>query len=192
MSFEELKPGSFVYRIKGALDNAFCDRVVARFEERADEQYAGRIGQGVAEQESVKKSVDLRITGKPHWRDVDSRLFGSLSDALGAVSGLHPYFACNSFKDMGYNLQRYRAGEYYHWHVDAGPGPFSQRQLVALWYLNDVTGGGGETEFAFQDISVTPTGGDLLLFPPFWTHVHRSAVLEQGVKYIATTWVCFS
>ena len=42
-------------------------------------------------------------------------------------------FAANSFKDFGYNLQCTLPGEYYHWHMDAGPGVFSERQLVAIW-----------------------------------------------------------
>jgi len=37
-----------------------------------------------------------------------------------------------------------------------------------------------------------PAQGKLILFPPFWTHVHRGVELEQGVKYIATTWICFA
>jgi len=32
----------------------------------------------------------------------------------------------------------------------------------------------------------------VILFPPFWTHVHRGVTLEKGVKYIATTWICFA
>ena len=52
------------------------------------------------------------------------------------------------------HLQRTLHGEYYHWHVDAGPGEFSQRQLVAIWYLNDVPGPGGETEFPLIDQSI--------------------------------------
>ena len=31
-----------------------------------------------------------------------------------------------------------------------------------------------------------------ILFPPFWTHVHRGVTLERGVQYIATTWICFA
>ena len=108
------------------------------------------------------------------------------------LSGKHPYFSANRFKDTGYHVQRYLPGGYYHWHVDAGPGSVSQRQLVAIWYLNDVAGGGGETEFAFQNVKVQPEQGDLLLFPPFWTHVHRSVELSKHSKYIATTWVCFA
>jgi 2-oxoglutarate-Fe(II)-dependent oxygenase superfamily protein len=76
--------------------------------------------------------------------------------------------------------------------VDAGPGAFSERQLVAIWYLNDVAGPGGETEFPLQEVVIWPAQGKLVLFPPFWTHVHRGVTLEKSVKYIATTWICFA
>ena len=64
--------------------------------------------------------------------------------------------------------------------------------MAVLGYLNDVRGPGGETEFAHQEIKVTPQEGKLVLFPPFWTHLHRGVTLEHGVKYIATTWICFA
>jgi hypothetical protein len=41
---------------------------------------------------------------------------------------------------MGYAVQRTLPGEYYHWHIDGGSHAFSQRQLVAIWYLNDLAG----------------------------------------------------
>ena len=69
---------------------------------------------------------------------------------------------------------------------------FAMRQLVAVWYLNSLENQGGETEFRYQDIKVTPEAGMLLLFPPFWTHLHRGKTLQSGVKYIATTWVVFA
>ena len=192
MEFSEVSPGSFIYQIKDALDPIACGQWIERFESRPDEQVTGRLGQKMSSEQSIKKTVDIRVSGVPGWQDVDRTLFQSVSDALGLISQLHPFFAVNAFKDTGYHLQRYLAGEYYHWHVDGGPGAFSQRQLVALWYLNDVTGPGGETEFAFQDLKVTPVAGTLLLFPPFWTHVHRSVTLAAGKKYIATTWISFS
>jgi Rps23 Pro-64 3,4-dihydroxylase Tpa1-like proline 4-hydroxylase len=192
MKLEEIKPSSFVYRLAGALPVDFCNDVVARFEASPEEQYAGRVGQNEKRHADIKNTVDLRISGKPQWRDVDSALFSSLREGLSLVCAEHPFFASNRFKDIGYNLQRYEEGGYYHWHVDSGPGEFSQRQLVAIWYLNDVPGPGGETEFAFQEISIRPVAGELVLFPPFWTHVHRAVPVESGRKYIATTWVCFS
>ncbi len=112
--------------------------------------------------------------------------------ALKEFQQLYPFFRdISRFKDMGYNLQRYQKGEYYHWHVDADNPVLAPRQLVALWYLNDVVDSGGETEFIFQDVRVTPEQGKLVLFPPFWTHEHRAAVINKGTKYIATTWLTF-
>ena len=191
MSLIELKPGCFIYQFKNSLPVSGCENIVRRFESNSEQQYQGRIGQSQDIRTDVKRSTDLRVSGREEWRDVDELLHRSLSSALSHLSSVHPFFAKNRFKDIGYNLQRTQAGEFYHWHIDSGPGEFSQRQLVAIWYLNDVADRGGQTEFYFQNIRVTPEAGKLILFPPFWTHVHRGGILERGVKYIATTWICF-
>lgn len=190
-SIREVKPNTFIFEKHDALPAHVCDDIIARFENCNDEQYPGRIGQTVNEDSGIKKTTDLVVSGKPHWKDVDRALFQSLGRAVIEFREKFVYFK-GPFKDMGYNVQRYQPGEYYHWHIDGGSHDFSQRQLVALWYLNDVEGPGGETEFLFQDIKVTPERGKLVLFPPFWTHEHRAVTVEKGNKYIATTWVVFA
>ena len=190
-SIRELKPLSFIFEKNDALPGFLCDDMVARFEQAKEEQYKGRIGQTFEEQLSIKKSTDLVVSGKSHWQDVDNNLFRSLSLALKEFKEKFEYFK-GPFKDNGYAIQRTNVGEHYHWHIDGGSHDFSQRQLVALWYLNDVAGPGGETEFLFQDVKITPQKGKLVLFPPFWTHEHRGVTLQKGVKYIATTWVVFA
>ncbi len=140
--------------------------MVERFEQAKEEQYPGRIGQVFNEDLSIKKSTDLVVSGKEQWKDVDNSLFRSLGLALKEFNQKSEYFQ-GPFKDNGYALQRTEVGEHYHWHIDGGSHDFSQRQLVALWYLNDVPGPGGETEFRFQDIKITPKKGKLILFPPF-------------------------
>jgi len=192
MTLTEVAPHSFIYEIPQALPGDVCREMIRRFEAHAHQQYPGRIGTQPTEEASIKKTTDLFISAHEDWRDIDGLLRQSLAGALREVAREFPFFAVNRMKDIGYNLQRYRAGEFYHWHVDSGPGEFMSRQLVALWYLNDVEGPGGETEFALQGVRVRPQQGKLVLFPPFWTHVHRAVTVEQGVKYIATTWVCFA
>lgn len=187
----EIQPNSFIFEQRGALPDFICQDIIQRFEAHQDEQYPGRIGQTANEDAGVKRTTDLVVSGKPHWKDVDNNLFRSLGIALREFREAFPYFK-GPFKDMGYGIQRYVPGEYYHWHIDGGSHEFSQRQLVALWYLNDVPGPGGETEFLFQQIKVRPEQGKLILFPPFWTHEHRAVELHEGVKYIATTWVVFA
>ena len=187
----EVKPHSFIFEVKNALPDFICDDIVERFENNQEDQYPGRVGVDMNSNTSLKKTTDLIASGKEHWKDVDNNLFRSLAMALKEFKQQYPYFADMSrFKDMGYNLQRYREGEYYHWHVDADNLGLASRQLVALWYLNDVEEG-GETDFVFQNASVKPEKGKLMLFPPFWTHEHRAGVVKKGVKYIATTWITF-
>jgi len=190
-SIREVKAGSFVFERPLALPPVFCAEVIDRFEAHPEQQNQGRIGQTRNKDSSVKVTTDLVVSDKDDWKDVDEMFFRSLAAALWEFRETFPYFK-GPFKDMGYQVQRYRPGEFYHWHIDGGSHEFSQRQLVALWYLNEVPGPGGETQFLYQDVSVKPQCGKLILFPPFWTHEHRAAELKKGIKYIATTWVVFA
>jgi hypothetical protein len=190
-TIKEVKANSFIFEKPHALPLDICNEMVRRFEASPNEQYAGRIGQTVQEETSIKRSTDLVVSGKEHWKDLDRELFRSLGQAIVEFRETYPFFK-GPFKDSGYAIQRTDPGGFYHWHIDGGSHEFSQRQLVALWYLNDVPGPGGRTEFSYQDVQVTPKAGTLMLFPPFWTHEHRNSTLEKGVKYIATTWVVFA
>ena len=191
VTLREAAPGSFIFEVSGALASEVCREMVRRFEACEPEQYAGRVGHHAVVDRSVKRSTDLVMSGKSHWKDLDTALFESLVSALDAMTRRYPFFG-GRFKDVGYAVQRTVPGEFYQWHIDGGSHELSHRQLVAIWYLNDVEGPGGETEFRHQAVKVTPEEGKLLLFPPFWTHEHRGVVLERGVKYIATTWVVFA
>jgi hypothetical protein len=187
----EVQPNTFIFEKRNALSPELCQAAIERFEANTDEQYEGRIGQLVEKDRSIKKSTDLVVSGKPHWKDIDQALFRSMGQAILEFRESYPYFR-GPFKDMGYAIQRTLPGEHYHWHIDGGSHDFSQRQLVAVWYLNNVEAPGGETEFLFQNIKIKPEQGKLVLFPPFWTHEHRGVTLQKGVKYIATTWVVFA
>jgi len=189
--FQEVAPATQIYVNDNALTSAHCGEIIERFEAATDEQYQGRIGQTENIDLDIKRSTDLVISGKPHWKDVDRLLFQSLAGGIKFMREQHPFFG-GRFKDFGYAIQRTDEGEFFHWHVDGGSHSFSDRQLVAIWYLNDVPGPGGETEFRLQNVKITPQAGRLLLFPPFWTHEHRGVTLSTGVKYIATTWVLFA
>jgi len=184
-SITEVKPGSFIFEKKQALPDFLCEDMIKRFESHHQDQNAGRAGSAANQNTQLKKTTDIYVSNKPHWKDVDNNLFRSFGMALQEFQHIYPYFGDMSrFKDMGYNLQRYEKGEYYHWHVDGDNTQLATRQLVAIWYLNDVPGPGGETEFIFQDVKVTPEQGKLVLFPPFWTHEHRAAVIQEGVNIL--------
>ena len=186
----ETKPGSFIFEFNNSISTKNCQDIINRFESSESDHYQGRVGQTFEENADVKKSTDMVISGKDNWKDIDELLFTSLAKALSGVKKQFDFFT-GPFKDIGYAVQRTKPGEFFHWHVDGGSHQFSDRQLVAIWYLNDVEGPGGETEFLNQDVKIKPEAGKLILFPPFWTHEHRGVTLQKGIKYIATTWVVF-
>lgn len=190
-TLKEIKPDSFIFIKEKALAKDICREMIRRFESDQQSQYRGRIGQDFKEDPNIKQSTDLAISAHEHWQDISRELFRSLGLSLREFSEAFPFFK-GRFKDIGYNMQRTDAGEYYNWHIDGGSHDFADRQLVALWYLNDVPGPGGATEFMYQNVAVQPSEGSLVLFPPFWTHEHRNSQLQQGVKYVATTWISFA
>jgi len=190
-SFHEAKPNTFIYERPKTLPADWCNEMIRRFEAHPEQQNEGRIGQIQGLDTGIKRTMDLVVSDKEEWKDVDQLFFRCMAAAMNEFKQSFPFFA-GPFKDMGYQIQRYQPGEFYHWHIDGGSHQFASRQLVALWYLNDVPeGAGGRTQFLYQDVSVRPEQGKMVLFPPFWTHEHRSETLKEGVKYIATTWVVF-
>ena len=91
-------------------------------------------------------------------------------------------------------VQKYdpRRGNYDYWHCEVFPERRGtdalHRTLFWLAYLNDVTSG-GHTEFYYQNRSIAPQAGRLLVAPAYFTHTHRGRTPVSGDKYIATGWV---
>ncbi len=95
------------------------------------------------------------------------------------------------------NAQRYTAGEggYPHWHSEVFPqlqhNEALHRILLFMFYLNDVDEG-GETDFYYQDRSVKPKTGRMVIAPAYFTHTHRGNMPKSNDKYILTSWLLFN
>lgn len=187
---QEIQPNSFVYEWRNALDIETCNKMIAQFEAHEEEHNEGRVSWGLKRPE-LKRSTDLYLRGQEHWKWADEILFNSLNKAIDEMSKLHPLFEEDTLEDTGYQIQRTLPGEFYHWHKDLNQHS-RKRVLVFIWYLNDVPQeAGGATGFKHQDLFIQPEAGKLILFPPYWTHVHRGGVLKSGIKYLCTGWVSY-
>ena len=95
------------------------------------------------------------------------------------------------------NAQKYDAGNggYPYWHSEvypqAGPNDALHRIMLFMFYLNDVEQG-GETDFYYQDVSVKPKAGRMVIAPAYFTHTHRGNIPVSGDKYILTSWIMFN
>lgn len=95
------------------------------------------------------------------------------------------------------NAQKYACGEggYPYWHSENYPQQGStdalHRNLLFMFYLNDVSNG-GETEFYYQDKKIRPKQGRMVIAPSGFTHTHRGNIPQSNDKYILTSWVLFN
>ena len=95
------------------------------------------------------------------------------------------------------NAQKYQKqqGGYPYWHSEVYPqskgSDALHRILLFMFYLNDVDEG-GETEFYYQDVSIKPRKGTMVIAPAYFTHTHRGNVPISNDKYILTSWVQFN
>jgi len=95
------------------------------------------------------------------------------------------------------NAQRYTAGDggYPYWHSEVYPqlqhNEALHRTLLFMYYLNDVEDG-GETDFYYQNRSVRPKQGRMVIAPAYFTHTHRGQIPKSNDKYILTSWLLFN
>lgn len=95
------------------------------------------------------------------------------------------------------NAQKYQAksGGYPYWHSEVYPQKGGNdplhRILLFMFYLNDVDEG-GSTDFHYQNRSIQPKAGSMVIAPAYFTHTHRGAVPISNDKYILTSWVLFN
>lgn len=79
-------------------------------------------------------------------------------------------------------------GGFHDWHCEIGNISTIERCLVWMLYLNDVPENEGETEFLWQKLRVKPKAGRIVMWPAFFTHVHRGNPVYSHSKYVATGW----
>lgn len=95
------------------------------------------------------------------------------------------------------NAQKYeqKKGGYPYWHSEVFPqkdhNEALHRILLFMFYLNDVDEG-GETDFYYQDVSIKPKAGRMVIAPAYFTHTHRGNVPVSDDKYILTSWILFN
>jgi len=101
------------------------------------------------------------------------------------------------FKLAPINAQQYIQGKgnYNYWHSEiypqTGENNALHRILLFIIYLNDVEEG-GETDFYYQNKSVKPKAGTMVIAPCGFTHTHKGNIPLSSNKYILTSWVQFN
>ena len=93
-----------------------------------------------------------------------------------------------TYEFEGFTIKRYvpELKEEFRRHTDTSTTETYSRFLSSLIYLNDVEEGG---QTVFNDVTINPKEGRLILFPPLWMFPHSGKMPISNIKYILTTYL---
>lgn len=186
---------------KNAYTDEFCDKVINTWESinKTQEETDNHDWSDVGFRRDKAIFMDEWLEDAPE-HEIELRKEAANGTYDGLMSRVDDYL-----KDVGiYNevrckphnvkVQKYdhtRGGGYYQFHSEQSQKSdlYLRRLLTYTIYLNDVPEGEGETEFLNQGFRYQPCKGDLVIFPAFFTHIHRGNPVYTTDKYIATGWL---
>ena len=186
--------GDHIRILDNVLDHSICDGCIDIFD---DLEYRGLCH---TRRESGKHYGQMSDTSL-YWTEMDAMIHRPMQEIGDWVNNeiieswqiKYPIVDSGQYSGL-YNaqtkMQKTRPGEGYHnWHFEGGSTPYDRTSILAwMVYLNDVEEG-GETEFLYQGIRVSPVKGRFVCWPAGWTHVHRGNPPLKQTKYAITGWI---
>ena len=184
--------GTNVFTVADVFTRAQCDDIVdyitknsALWEER-DVGYAS--GNNVECKFLTLKELVNR--GIPSAKETDDLIFKRVGAVLNAFRAVRPDF--KGIHDDGYTLRRIHGGTKRHVDgVHSKTGGFTKlvRAMSFIAVLNDDYDG-GIFNFPAQNLKFKVKKGEVVMFPPYWTHPHSvSSVGEGQARYTINTWI---
>lgn len=172
----------------GAVPTSLCDEIIARFERDPARRPSAVVAPGGPSTHEVRTGTQLVIDGAdPEWERLFLAVAPALRRAVDAYQQKYPGLAALvEWEGLDCTLpliERVDPGQGFNWHYDQTAETKDRRILAGLLYLKTVASG-GHTQFLHQNLDVKPEAGKIVLFPPFWTHIHRGVTPASGVKYV--------
>ena len=145
---------------------------------RSDE--AMSIPRGVKPDFPVSSSSVPIETCNAYWDVLNKSLANYISKYDMQDIGL----ACYNFK-----IQKVKERQGYHvWHFENDHTVHSYQRVLAWMTYLKAPEEGGETEFLYQSKRIKPEIGTTLIWPAYFTHLHRGNPPLKGEKYYITGW----
>jgi hypothetical protein len=192
----------FIHTIPNHISKELCDRYIETFDKSKLTTTGKTFYDVKSETNNEKKSTDILFNStflddndgavEEGWGDLMSILHPKLHNGIRSYMNEFPEFdTMYTFGLSSYNMQRYLPSEgFYKWHCENTGSPNSiQRCFAWMIYLNDVDDGG--TEFLYQNHTEKAEMGKFVIWPAYYTHIHRGQISHTKTKYILTGWYTF-
>lgn len=180
----------YVQCFDGALTSDFCQRMIdsfnglTRFHARSGKGVMGQLEESAWTELNVTKVTDPSV--EAFFRDQVMRYLAMYNEHVTLTLPVPPRNRLENLRIKRYSVD---AGDCFQPHFDA-MDYCSNRYMVFLWYLNDVSEG-GETEFCDLGLRIGARQGRLLMFPPYWMFQHAGLPPLSNDKYMISTYLLF-
>jgi predicted 2-oxoglutarate/Fe(II)-dependent dioxygenase YbiX len=179
----------YIVCLKDVISSELCDDILEEYEDSFDWSKArvgaaGEIDTSIRNLSNINMSdPDTKANNIEVRTALDSELFKAVGSALQGYSAKFP--RCEVQLDTGYNLLRYKTGEFYKEHTDSFT--HEPRVVSCSIALNDEYEGG---EFAFfgSEVKIRADKGSAIMFPSNFMYPHQILPVTSGVRYSIVTW----
>lgn len=177
-----------ICEIAGVLSSEFCQTAIEKFNNSSEKI----VDYETKDQEASdhRRSPKIHISTSDDWiqeeRLLESRLLSAVRLFLKDFE-IYPAMSCS-----GFEMVEYPPGRGADIHVD-GPitGPENPiRALSAVFFVNSIRRG-GFLKFPRQNRTIKPEMGNLVLFPPFFSHPHLTMPAQGEPRYVFVTWLTY-
>lgn len=164
-----------------------CDAIINEFSNSREWTLAetgGGLQTNIRNVNQIYMSDQTIIENGGLRKELDDRVFESVSNVSKKYHKEFKHFTINV--DTGYQLLRYKEGQFYTQHVDSFIT--QQRSLSCSLILNDDYEGG---EFCFWDGTMMhkPPKGAAIVFPSNFMYPHEIRPVTKGERYSIITWL---
>jgi Rps23 Pro-64 3,4-dihydroxylase Tpa1-like proline 4-hydroxylase len=178
----------YIVVLENAMTHALCDAVLEEFS--AEEEWgktsvgAGVINDNIRSAETVVISYPHVIEKNPKVRQkLDKYVFSSAGAVIKRYNEMFPL--CRIEEDSGYELLRYKEGQFYIQHTDSFKA--RPRAVSCSFALNDDYEG-GEWGFFNREKIIKAPKGSAVLFPSNFMYPHEIMPVTKGTRYSIITW----
>ena len=179
----------YIVVLENVMTHNLCDAILEEFSNEEEWQKTGvgndgKINDKIRTAETVLISYPHVIEKNPKIRQkLDKYIFASAGLTIKKYNEHFPL--CRIEEDSGYELLRYKEGQFYVQHTDSFKA--APRAVSCSFALNDDFEGGEWGFFDREKVLKAPKGS-AVLFPSNFMYPHEIMPVTKGVRYSIITW----
>jgi predicted 2-oxoglutarate/Fe(II)-dependent dioxygenase YbiX len=178
----------YIVVFEDVITHALCDSILEEFSNEEEWQETvvdqGVIKENIRSAETIVISYPHVIGKNPKVRQkLDKYIFASAGLAIKKYNEKFPL--CRIEEDSGYELLRYKEGQFYVQHTDSFKA--RPRAVSCSFALNDDYEG-GEWGFFDREMVIKAPKGSAVLFPSNFMYPHEIMPVTKGTRYSVITW----